>query len=294
MTPRRREPAQGLDTADESIGGRHGPIPIRRYRSLSGHNSDLEPLVWLHGGAFSHGGLDQLESHAVACCLAQNGREVVTVGYRLVPPWSWIREPKPGKLAGIRYPIPLEDVLDAVTSVMDDAPRHAVALGGASAGACLAAAATLRLRDEGREGPTRLILAYGTFHAALPAISPGVRSRVRRHGFTQFRSQTVEKMNWNYAGSLEAMGDHYAFPGGTDLTGFPPTLVLDAYLDILRASGEAFACELHRAGVPVEHAVVPSSRHGFLNRPGTKSFDVGIEKLELWLQRTESSGSTEQ
>lgn len=44
------------------------------------------------------------------------------------------------------------------------------------------------------------------------------------------------------------MADPFAFPGGHDLSGMPPTLVLDADRDSLRASGERFATELPTVG----------------------------------------------
>ncbi|ODT41133.1 MAG: hypothetical protein ABS62_06980 [Microbacterium sp. SCN 70-200] len=58
---------------DDAIIGRHGEIPVRRY----GHGAPR--LVWLHGGAFSHGGLDMNESDAVARALADRDLPVSAV-----------------------------------------------------------------------------------------------------------------------------------------------------------------------------------------------------------------------
>jgi acetyl esterase/lipase len=290
-----------VSVRDDIVEGRHGKVPIRRYQPL-GARSGAVPgtgtgartaagppvVVWLHGGAFSHGGLDQQESHAVGLALAESGFAVTAVDYRRVPPWSWWRPPRPGVLGGIRYPVPLDDVIDVVRHVRteSDVSGTDLVLGGASAGACLATAAALRLHREGVPGPDRLLLAYGTFHAALPRIRAELRARIRgRHAVMQFQPGTVEKMNRNYAGSAEAMADPFAFPGGHDLTGMPPTLVLDADRDSLRASGEAFARELAAAGVAVSHQVVPESSHGFLDRPRTAGFDDGIERAVRWLER---------
>ncbi|MDR6438693.1 xylan 1,4-beta-xylosidase [Paenarthrobacter nicotinovorans] len=282
--PDPRSYTRGLDIADELIDGRHGPIPVRRYAPGIGAGQDKDPLIWLHGGAFSWGGLDQLESHAVACALANEGWPVVAVDYRLAPPWSWIRKPKPGILPGIRFPVPLEDVVDVIHAIRNEVPRRRLVLGGASAGACLAAAATLHLRDEEMEGPDRLVLAYGTFHAALPALTPEIKARVRgRHGIAQFNRATVERMNRNYAGSPAAMSDFHAFPGGANLAGFPPTLMLDADHDTLRASGQAFSDELKDAGTAIEYRLVADSRHGFLDKPETPAFAEGIRRMQVWL-----------
>ncbi|WP_400997791.1 alpha/beta hydrolase [Agromyces sp. GXQ0307] len=284
--------APGSVTAwDDVLPGRHGPIPVRRYQpqaAIAGPGRAAGLVIWLHGGAFSHGGLDQLESHAVGLALAAAGHPVVAVDYRRVPPWSWWRRPRPGVLEGIRYPVPLEDVIDAVATLRreaDDAGRELV-LGGASAGACLAAAAALRLGAERGPRPDGLLLVYGTFHAALPPISRALRARIRGpHSLMQFRPSTVERMNRNYAGSPEAMEDPWAFPGGHDLSGMPPTLVLDADRDSLRASGDAFVAELAKAGVDVTNGIVPESVHGFLDRPGTPAFERGIGRAIRWLDR---------
>jgi acetyl esterase len=93
----------------------------------------------------------------------------------------------------------------------------------------------------------------------------------------------------NYAGRVEAMADPFAFPGGHDLGGMPPTLVLDADRDSLRASGQRFAAELADRGVDVTHHIVPESTHGFLNRPGTPAFGVGNAQATRWRDHTTPS-----
>lgn len=274
--------SDAMVVTDQSVSGQHGPIPIRHYRS-SHAGTEATPVIWLHGGAFAYGGLDQAESDAPARAMAAAGRPVVTVDYRLVPRWSWIKAPKPGQLPGIRYPIPLEDVLDVIASVRAKAPDGKFYLGGASAGACLAAAATVRLRDEGHV-PQGLILCYGTFHAKLPPLSSELRTRIRgRFALTQFRAGTVQKMNRAYAGRLEFMDRPDAFPGGHDQTSFPPTLMIDADHDSLRASGEKFAGELRTGKVSLDYEVLAGSRHGFLDQPDTEHFHEAMRKTSQWL-----------
>ncbi|MBE8519321.1 alpha/beta hydrolase fold domain-containing protein, partial [Amycolatopsis sp. H6(2020)] len=203
----------GLDIRDVAVPGRHGTIPVRRYRAGP---SPAGRLIWLHGGGFSGGGLDQLESHAVGAALARRGIDVIAVDYRRVPPWNPFRDPRPGSLTGIRFPVPLDDVVDAFDAIASE--RGTALLGGASAGACLAAAAALRVHTEGRPMPAGLVLVYGCFHARLPPIPEELRRRIRgRHGFLQFRPGTVRRMHHNYAGSEEALADPLAFPGGHDL-----------------------------------------------------------------------------
>ena len=261
--------------SDSVVAGRHGTVPTRLY------GDGPARLLWLHGGAFAYGDLDMPEAHAVAVALAELGHGVLTVDYRRVPRFSWWREPRADVLPGTRYPVPLDDVLDVVAALTDSSD---VVIGGASAGACLAAAAALRARDEGRTRFAGLVLAYGTFHAALPEPGTDLRRRVRgRHGLLQLRPRTVRLMNNAYAGSLTLMEAPYAFPGGKDLTDLPRSLLLDADRDTLRASGEAFRDELAAAGVDVVHRVLAGSRHGFLNRPSQPFFDDAVSVIADFL-----------
>lgn len=271
----------GVDIADARVAGRHGDIPIRRYRPASAEPSAT--FVWLHGGGFMHGGLDQRESHAVSAALAQRGFEVVAVDYRLVPGGIYFRDPPPSPRPGVRFPVPLEDVVDAYTAAADAGPAF---LGGASAGACLAAAATLRLAAEGKPVPPGLVLVYGNFHAELPPLPDEIRARVRGlHGWMQFRPRMVRRMHRNYVATDAALADPHAFPGGHDLSGLPPSLLIDADRDTLRSSAQRFARELAEADVPVERHVVRDSTHGFLNKPATPHFVEGTELIGAWLAR---------
>ena len=133
--------------------------------------------------------------------------------------------------------------------------------------------------------PNRLLLAYGTFHAQLPPLSPELRARIRgRHGLMQFRPSTVERMNRNYSGRIEAMADPFAFPGGHDLRGMPPALVLDA--DRTRSAPPANASRpsWQMAAPTSPTTSCPNPDHGFLGiRAGTPAFDDGIRRATWWL-----------
>lgn len=275
---------EGLVTwRDVSVPGLGGPRVRTRQYGARLESAGVAPLLWVHGGAFIGGSLDQNESHAVALSVAATGRPVITVDYRLAPAVNWLKPLEEDGLApGTRYPAALDDVSAVVQWVAARATR--VVLGGASAGAALAAAAVLRNRDSGGFLPDALVLAYGTFHSALPEISPELRRRIRGwHGITQFRPSTVDTMNLNYVGSRAALGDPYAFPGNANLAEFPPTLLIDADRDSLRSSGEKFRDELNAAGVPTSHSVIPRSRHGFLDKPGSTAFDAGLATIVDWM-----------
>ncbi|MEU4312042.1 alpha/beta hydrolase fold domain-containing protein [Nocardia sp. NPDC024068] len=269
-----------LEISDTTVEGPRGPVPIREYLPVA-PDPAAKPLLWVHGGAFVSGGLDQPESHETALRIAGTGRRVRTVDYALVPRFRVWGPPKL-RPSGNRYPAPLNDVLAAATDLMRREPR--IVLGGASAGACLAASVALRLRDRDAQPPAGLILAYATLHAELPALPDAVRVRVRgRHRLYTFSPHVIRRMNLNYTGSPGLLRDPEVFPGGGKLTGLPPVLLLDAAHDTLGASSTAFAGELAEAGVAAEHIVVPASRHGFLNRPRSRAFREGTGTMIDWL-----------
>jgi len=254
-------------------------VPLRWYRPVSGATSTTPTLLWLHGGGFFRGSPDLPEAHIVAQVLARQGMVVATAGYRLapLPGLGWV--PSLGRQQRVRFPVPLDDVLAAYREVRAAAPGGVI-LGGASAGACLAAAAALSAVDEG-VGPAGAVFAYGFFHAAHPRTRDS-QHRSQRHRRVTHARWALDAMNRSYAGSSDALTNRRAFPGGHDVGGFPPTLLVNAEHDTMRASGDLFATELRDAGVDVEHHVLPGTRHAFLNRPGLAPFDTAVSMIVTW------------
>lgn len=274
--------SDGVQTTDEELPTRHRPVRIRWYRPPE----PVGTFVWIHGGAFCQGTLDGPESRAVARGLAEHGLEVIALTPPMVPtvsmPLAGTRLPLPG----VRHPVPVESALDALAEIGRRRPGYT--LGGASAGACLAAAAAARLTDP-RFGPTahapsRLVLAYGTFHSALPDPSPALRDRLRgRYRLWQYRPFMVDLMNRNYLGRDALPDDPTALPGGLLAAPLPPTLFVDADRDRIRSSAEAFAEELRTLGTEVEQLVVPLTSHGFLARPNDPAYRRTLVRFAHWL-----------
>ena len=264
-----------------SIDGPTGQIPICRYQPAvsPGEKAALPTLVWLHGGGFFAGGLHQPESHAVSLALASRGMPVVSVDYRLVPPpgLGWARSST--RRRPVRFPVPMHDVLAAIREVDGESP-NGIIVGGASAVACLAAAAILSAIDH-TVSPRGAVFAYGFFHSMHPAV-PEIQRLVRGRRRITHSRRALNLMNRNYVGSAAALGDRLAFPGGHDLRGFPTTLIINAERDAMRASGDLFASELAAAGVKVDHHVIPGARHAFLNTPRHAAFEVGMDLIAGW------------
>ncbi|PZE36777.1 alpha/beta hydrolase [Curtobacterium sp. MCSS17_006] len=266
-----------IEVADERIDGPHGPVPVRRYRPLNQSASVGPPtLVWVHGGGFFRGDLDLPESDAVARALAERGLPVVTVDYRLgpLPGLPWLG--RGGSRGRRRAPHARDEIVAVLRHLHDEAPSAGLLLGGASAGACLAASAVATAPPL-----AGLVLTYGFFHARLPR-DRAVQRLVRGHRRLTHAPLLLDLSNRAYAGGRPTA----VYPASADLDGFPRTLLIDAERDVMRASGERFADELAAAGIEVERHVLPDSRHAFLNRPGTRDFDDTIERIVDWADRT--------
>ncbi|GAB3790948.1 alpha/beta hydrolase [Nocardioides ungokensis] len=262
MQHRDAAPAPDTTTYDTTAPGPHGPVPVRVYGDTSaGGNTGRPCLVWHHGGAFVMGDLDMPEADRVAREIAVRADAVVvSVDYRLA-------------IGPVTYPVPLDDCVAAVRWVREragslgvDAGR--ISVGGASAGANLATAATLRLRYEDAWLPAALLAAYGVFHPELPPAGRALAARMDEvPGLLRFRPAAVAGFNANYVGGPATACDGYAMPALADLAGLCPVLLANAEYDDLRSSGESFAAALGTAGVDVQQVVARGVLHGFLNLP---------------------------
>jgi acetyl esterase len=269
------------DIADVQLDAGDHAFQIRVYPAAEPNGS---LLVWAHGGGFLGGSLDMPEADEVARRIAESGASVVSVGYSLAPPDPLLDLLERG---GADRPLPSREQIEAeiaasgprvrfpvaslqIVAAFDWAAEHAkelgaddgrVGLGGASAGGNLTAGAALRLRDRGERQPSVLLQCYPVLHAELPAPNKGLDS-------TGITSDDARGLNLNYVGDPAELANPYAFPGGHDVSGLPPTLIVTAGRDRLRSSAEAFAAELALTSVDVALVQEREFEHGFLNEVG--------------------------
>jgi acetyl esterase/lipase len=245
-----------VDISSASISGPHGDIPVRLYRPLASHGQ-APGLLWMHGGAFVAGDLDMPEAHVVSAELASRGSIVVSVDYRLATDT-------------VRYPIPLDDVhaawgwfAEAVDDLGTDPQR--LAIGGASAGANLAAAATMRVRDDSGTLPAAMLLAYPVVHFPVPALPDELAAEMRQlPRMLRFTAADIIDFTRWYLGRLTDIPTR-TMPGHGNLEGMPPTRIVLSEYDDLRGSGELFEQQLREVGVAVESTVAEGMLHGHLN-----------------------------
>lgn len=257
-------PPVDVTVTEHSLPGPHGPVPYRAYQPSEATGS---VLVWAHGGGFAAGNLDMLEAHMVSAELAHRaGAVVISVDYRLAQ-------------NNVLYPVPIDDVhAVAVAALKNDldigVAAENVAIGGASAGAALAMAAALRIRDNGPGSLSALLLAYPLAHFPNPGLAPDVSEKLSvLPASLRTPAGNVEWMVKNYVGRLTDIPAD-AIPGSAQLSGLPPTRIVVSEYDDLRSSAELLHRQLEESEVPVTSYLAEGMPHGHLNR-GTSLPEVG-------------------
>jgi len=189
-----------------------------------------------------------------------------------------------------RFPTPIQEgtavlewLADKGASPELDSSR--VVLAGDSAGAAIAAALCIHLRD----------LRY----ARLPPISGQVLfvpatdlSRFDTESYRKFGEGymlTERDIRWfrdQYLRDLSDAYDPLASPlRAASLAGLPPAFIASAGLDPLSSDGEQYAKRLKEAGVPVEFIKVPGVVHAFIGvptRPGRET----LARAGAWIAAT--------
>jgi acetyl esterase len=223
-------------------------VRVRLYRAVAaGVPAPL--LLWLHGGAFVGGTLDDID---VACAglAVRTGATVVSLDYRLAPEHP--------------FPAALDDTYDSLAWLAAHGAVHGsvfggdgrLLAGGQSAGANLVASACLLARDRGGPRVDHQILVY-------PWLDFGRDSESHR-----LFDATADD-DWYVA---QYTADQVPTPLmapllARDLSGLPPALVLGAGRDAVRDDARRYAARLGDTASYVEYADAP---HAFLNFPGAQ------------------------
>ena len=235
------------EVSERTIPGPHGDIPIRIYRPEPGESAPC--LVYYHGGGWVIGTPDSTD--AICRAVAKRaGCVVVSVDYRLSPEH--------------KFPIPLDDCFAATRWVADNAAElgvdpNRIAVGGDSAGGNLAAAVSIRARDEGGPALRMQLLVYPvTNHDfSTPSYAENGEGNLL----------TTDMMRWfwdHYVNGPEDSANPLCSPlRAEDLSNLPPAFVITAEYDPLRDEGEAYAAALTKAGVSVTHTRYDGMIHAF-------------------------------
>ena len=245
----------GVPPMEPKVSVSHRMIPVgpsqglivRTYTPM-GASGRLPVVVYYHGGGWVIADLDTYEAGAVALATKANA-VVVSVGYRQAPEH--------------RYPTAHDDAFAAYQWVTENAASMGgdparIAVAGESAGGNMAVATAMRARDEGVTMPDAIISVY-----------PVADGDVQSASYDRYANAAPLNrggMEWffdNYAPDWRTRSYPYIDLVEGDLSGLPPTTIINAQIDPLEAEGGDLARALEAAGVDVEREVFMGVTHEF-------------------------------
>jgi acetyl esterase len=231
-----------------------GSVPVRFYSPQTPDGPPPPLLIFLHGGGFVFGDLD---THDAVCrnLAVAAGCGVVACAYRLAPEFP--------------FPAGLDDCRAVFAWARDNAEMLGcdparIAVGGESAGANLATAITLSLRDAGQDQPLFQLLVHPgcDFTFSLPSIDRVEAPGLNRH--------FLEACRDFYVRDRAEVGNPLVSPLlANNHAGLAPAIVLTVEVDPLRDDGEAYATALAAAGVETLVQRLQGLPHGFMFMPAS-------------------------
>jgi acetyl esterase/lipase len=246
------------------------PLALRVHREINAAAA-LPCIYWMHGGGLVLGShvADDLrfdrwcpELHCVG----------VSVDYALAPEAC--------------YPAPLDDCYAGLRWVHDNAAQlgidpQRIGIGGASAGAGLAAALALLARDRGELAIAFQALIYPMLDDRQITVSsqwpdPVWPPQANRYGWDSYLGGLADDAVPSYAAPARA----------DDLAALPPTFISVGALDGFSDEDIIYATRLRHAGVPTELHVYPGAPHGYDSlTPNTAIARQARRDLSEWLRK---------
>jgi acetyl esterase len=255
-------------TQELQIDTAHGPVRLRVHTPTAAARHPA--LVYLHGGGWVFFSIDT-HDRLMRELAARAGRTVIGVDYARAPE--------------ARYPVALEQAVAAFrwaragAATLGLAPDR-IALGGDSAGANLALAAGLVLRDAGTPADA-LLLNYGVF-----GDDDSTASYTRFDGPAYNLGRDEMRGFWDcYLGRARPVDDPLAVPLKARLAGLPRCCLVVPECDVLRDDSLALADRLRDAGVPVALQRHPGAVHSFLEAVSmSETAERGLAQSSAWLR----------
>ncbi len=246
-----REPHDDLEVAMEMrlIPGANGDLRARIYTPQAEAAAPRPVILYLHGGGFVLGDIDEYDATPRGLAL-RTGAVVVSAHYRQAPEH--------------RFPAAHEDAIAAWRWLGE----HAGALGGdvtrlavvgEGSGGNLAVNVALAARDEGLVRPAHmgLVSPMAAMLFDLPSHLEAVETGPVSTATLQWAARKLFRKR-------EQIHDaRMNIAGRSDLGGLPPATIILAEADPLRSEGEALADALRRSGVWVDMTVYQGVTHGF-------------------------------
>ena len=232
---------------DLTLPGPHGQVRCRLYLP---DDADQPPLlIYAHGGGFMQGSLPSWDA-MLRELVRQSEVAALSVDYKLSPEH--------------RFPVAFEEMVAMIRLAAREGADLGIdparlAVGGDSAGANLALAAAVALRDARESALGFMLLIYGCYSTDTE------RASWQRFGRGAGLSQTQMRWIWKtYLERPEQQSDWRAAPILADPAGLPPAHLIVGSFDPLLDDSHHLAARLKEAGVPCELALYDGINHGFI------------------------------
>jgi acetyl esterase len=230
-------------------------------------------LIYVHGGGWVLGSLDTHDGACRRLALAGNFL-LASVDYRLAPEH--------------KFPAGLDDCVAAVRWISAHGPDWGIdpgrlAIAGDSAGANLALATLLSLRDAGTSPLCAGALLYGAYDADADARTP---SREAYGDGSYILSNGDMRWFWNhYLGGAADQRNPLAAPLLADLRSLPPLLVTASEFDPLHDDSARLVARLEEAGAPHRYELWPGVTHGCIHMTRMlEGAQQHIEDVARWVR----------
>ena len=232
-------------------------IPIHIYTPQG--NGPFNALVYFHGGGWVLNFAGRYDAQLSDMAEKINS-VIISVNYQKSPEH--------------KFPIPFNDCYEGLEWVVNHASElninsRKVGVGGDSAGGNLASAVALAARDRGTIELAYQWLIYpcnGPEFVDSPDIPNATDFGLDQRGMKWLWEQYIDPIDRT---------NPYAVPhAAASYIGLPPTVIITAEYDVLRADGIAYRDKLIAAGVTVYYKDCMGMIHGFFNYG--KYIDEGI------------------
>lgn len=249
-----------VDIAIEFFTSSTADIAVAIYTPPATTSAKRAGIVYFHGGGWVINYIAKYHAQLAAMAKKTNS-VIVSVNYQKSPEH--------------KFPIPFNDCYEGLEWTVANADRLGINLdrlgvGGDSAGGNLASAVALAARDRGQ---IKLAFQWLIYPCNGPEfVDAADVPNADGYGLTQ------RGMKWLWEMYLNGDSDRanpYAVPhAAQSLAGLPPTIMITAEYDVLKADGVAYYEKLKEAGNNVVYKDCPGMIHGFFNLG--KFIDEGI------------------
>lgn len=247
---------------DYNAPTRYGQVRVRYYRPTA--EDTLPLIVYMHGGGWVIGDVDTHDRITRTLCHL-TGAAVVSIDYTLAP--------------DAQFPRQIHECVDVVTHIRDNAEKWSIdpediSFAGDSAGANMAAATMLMMRDEGTLTSVRtMLLFYGAY-----GLKDSMSMRLLGGSWDGLSEEDYAYYLGQYLPDPADVDDPYFNILRNDFShGIPPSYVVAAGLDPLRDDSRTLAEILTLCSVPHLFHEVDGVLHGFLHH--SKMLDQTMEVL---------------